>query len=48
MWRAVCLVIVKQVATVPIPPTDSSDTFVAKGIMSQGYIQLIMPTLIKG
>ena len=26
-----CLVIVKQVATVPISPTDSSDTFIAKG-----------------
>ena len=30
MWRAVCLVIIKQVATVPISPTDSSDTFIAK------------------
>ena len=36
MWRAVCLVIVKQVATVPIPPTDSSDTFVAKGRYEPG------------
>ena len=25
-----CLVIIKQVATVPISPTDSSDTFIAK------------------
>ena len=30
MWRAVCLVIIKQVVTVPISPTDSSDTFLAK------------------
>ena len=30
MWRAVCLVIIKQVATVPISPTDSSDTFIVK------------------
>ena len=36
MWRTVCLVIVKQVATVPIPPTDSSDTFVAKGRYEPG------------
>ena len=36
MWRAVCFVIVKQVATVPIPPTDSSDTFVAKGRYEPG------------
>ena len=31
MWRVVCLLIIKQVVTVPIPPTDSSDTFIAKG-----------------
>ena len=30
MWRAVCLVIIKQVATVPISPTDSSDTLIVK------------------
>ena len=30
MWRAVCLVILKQVVTVPISPTDSSHTFVVK------------------
>ena len=31
MWRAVCLLIIKQVATVPISPTDSSDAFIVKG-----------------
>ena len=36
MWRAVCLVIIKQVATVPISPTDSSDTFIAKGRYEPG------------
>ena len=30
MARVVCLLIIKQVATVPIPPTDSSDTFIEK------------------
>ena len=36
MWRAVCLVIIKQVVTVPISPTDSSDTFIAKGRYEPG------------
>ena len=36
MWRMVCLLIIKQVATVPIPPTDSSDTFIAKGKYEPG------------
>ena len=36
MWRVVCLLIIKQVATVPIPPTDSSDTFIAKGRYEPG------------
>ena len=36
MWRAVYLVLIKQVATVPIPPTDSSDTFIAKARYEPG------------
>ena len=36
MWRAVCLVIIKQVATVPISPTDGSDTFIARGRYEPG------------
>ena len=36
MWRAVCLVIIKQVVTVPISPTDSSDTFIVKGRYEPG------------
>ena len=36
MWRAVCLVIIKQVVTVPISPTDSSATFIAKGRYEPG------------
>ena len=36
MWRAVCLVIIKQVVTVPISPTDSSATFIVKGRYEPG------------
>ena len=31
MWRVVYLLLVKQVTTVPISPTESSDAFIAKG-----------------
>ena len=31
-----CLVILKQVATVPIPPTDSSDTSIVEGRYESG------------
>ena len=36
MWRAVCLVIIRQVVTVPISPTDSSATFTVKGRYKPG------------
>ena len=46
--RVVYLLLLKLVATVPISPTESSDAFIARGDMNQGYIQLIMPILTKG
>ena len=36
MWRLVYLLLVKQVATVPVSPTESSDTFIAKGRYEPG------------
>ena len=36
MWRVVCLLIIKQVATVPISLTESSDTVIAKGRYEPG------------
>ena len=36
MWRVVYLLLVKQVATVPVSPTGSSDTFIAKGRYEPG------------
>ena len=36
MWRVVCLLIIKQVVTVPISPTESSDTVIAKGRYEPG------------
>ena len=36
MWRVVYLLIIKQVATAPISPTESSDTVIAKGRYEPG------------
>ena len=36
MWRVVYLLLVKQVATVPISPTEIPDTFIAKGRYEPG------------
>ena len=36
MWRVVCLLIIKQVVTVPISPTESSDTVIVKGRYEPG------------
>ena len=48
LGRVVYLLLLKLVATVPISPTESSDTVIEKGRYEPGYIQSIMPILIKG
>ena len=48
MVRVVYLLLLRQVATVPISPTEGSDALIAKGRYEPGYIQLIMPILTKG
>ena len=36
MGRVVCLLLLRQVVTVPISPTESSDAFIAKGRYEPG------------
>ena len=48
MWRAVCLVIIKQVATVAISLTDSSDTFIAKDRYEPGVHTINNANLYQG